>query len=127
LLQRQVLQVAPTRRCIESQYFVSKLAGHSWTRDGSAAAVFGLQPTAKAPRVMYIEARLPRPSPNAVPQIVRKKIWRWLGFAAVFKGEQTHGWRAGYPYTYVAKLYADAGYQTLLGTHTCRAPCASPR
>jgi hypothetical protein len=125
-LQMEAQKAQVTRLCARTTYFDTKVAGHAWHRDGSAAAVYCIQPTSKAPRLMYLEIELPRPAFNTAPQIIRKKVWRWPGFAAVFRGEQSKGWCVGARYKYVAKLYADADYKTLLGVHVDRAHCITP-
>jgi hypothetical protein len=88
----------------------------------SAAAMLWLKPQPSAPEIMYVEVVFPDPSQANGQEVIRKEIKKADGIAK-FDGTEHSGWKPSTTYTFIARVYSDASYQTLLGVH--EQPCLS--
>jgi hypothetical protein len=74
---------------------------------------------------MYIEVTLPDPSADTGQESIRKEIKKADG-TVTFEGKRVLGWQNGAEYTYVARIYSDPEYKTLIGIHAQPMRCVKP-
>src|ERR1043166_7063645 len=72
-----------------------------------------LDPQPSAPDIMYVEVTFPDPSQPNGHEVLRKEIKKAEG-SAKFEGTRRSGWKTGTIYEFVAKVYSDPSYTTLL-------------
>jgi hypothetical protein len=108
-----------------SKYVKATLAGHIWSRSGSAKPLFTVKRLSNNPSPLYLQAYLPRPDGSSAAPI--KRVARGgMDSRIDFEGATGIGWRANRRYTYRLDVYSDPKYTVKIDSLSQQAICVVP-